>query len=312
MLQATGLLGGPLHEAVRRVTRPVYPAASDDRALPAGAAGAASGEPGHAAPAPTAGVQPVRARARPQPAPRMPAHGVASPPAAPRAEASGPELRGGARALASPSHAALEQPAYRLPTAAGGLLFLLPVLQRLGLPAWLLAADAEDAGFASRVLAAALHRLRVPQEDPAWSLVAPLPRRAAPGSGVAGRIVSTAELPWQSPLLAAPRARPAVQELSAALGHARSADAQAVLWLTAARRWLRRAGHIGLASVVVRPASLSLTPTHADMHFKLSDADLRVRRLGLDADPGWLPWFGRVVSFHFRDAPRREPWSGSP
>jgi hypothetical protein len=24
-----------------------------------------------------------------------------------------------------------------------------------------------------------------------------------------------------------------------------------------------------------------------------------VRRAGLDVDPGWLPWFGRVVNFHF-------------
>jgi len=24
-----------------------------------------------------------------------------------------------------------------------------------------------------------------------------------------------------------------------------------------------------------------------------------VRRLGLDLDPGWLPWFGRVVRFHY-------------
>jgi len=24
-----------------------------------------------------------------------------------------------------------------------------------------------------------------------------------------------------------------------------------------------------------------------------------VRRAGLDIDPGWLPWFGRVVAFQF-------------
>jgi hypothetical protein len=29
-----------------------------------------------------------------------------------------------------------------------------------------------------------------------------------------------------------------------------------------------------------------------------------VRRLGLDIDPGWLPWFGRVVAFHYRQGPQ--------
>ena len=42
-----------------------------------------------------------------------------------------------------------------------------------------------------------------------------------------------------------------------------------------------------------------LSATHADLHFGLADSDLRVRRLGLDIDPGWLPWFGRVVGFHY-------------
>jgi hypothetical protein len=27
--------------------------------------------------------------------------------------------------------------------------------------------------------------------------------------------------------------------------------------------------------------------------------DLRIRWAGLDLDPGWLPWLGRVVSFRY-------------
>jgi hypothetical protein len=49
----------------------------------------------------------------------------------------------------------------------------------------------------------------------------------------------------------------------------------------------------------MRPARISLTPTHADVFFELSAASLAVRRAGLDLDPGWLPWFGRVVDFHY-------------
>ena len=70
-------------------------------------------------------------------------------------------------------------------------------------------------------------------------------------------------------------------------------------WLTASRRWLRRHAGIGLADLVRRPAGLAATPTHVDLHFDLAQADLRLRRAGLDLDPGWLPWFGRVVSFHY-------------
>jgi hypothetical protein len=28
-------------------------------------------------------------------------------------------------------------------------------------------------------------------------------------------------------------------------------------------------------------------------------ADVRVRRAGLDLDPGWVPWLGRVVLHHY-------------
>ncbi|MDA8128535.1 MAG: hypothetical protein M0Z73_07560 [Betaproteobacteria bacterium] len=152
----------------------------------------------------------------------------------------------------------LAEPTLR-PTDAGGLLFLLPVLARLGLPQRL-AGDEDAAGTLARaVLGLALRRLAVAGGDPAWAL---------------------AETPGRAPDVAA----------------------QAALWLAAARRWLRRAGRIALASAVLRPARLSATPTHVDVHFRLQDTDLRVRRLGLDIDPGWLPWFGRVVSFHYLDA----------
>jgi hypothetical protein len=70
-------------------------------------------------------------------------------------------------------------------------------------------------------------------------------------------------------------------------------------WLVAARRWARRAAGLGLASLVLRPARLSITPTHVDAAFDLSAVDLRIRRAGLDLNPGWIDWFGRVVSFAY-------------
>ncbi|ACB35313.1 conserved hypothetical protein [Leptothrix cholodnii SP-6] len=157
-----------------------------------------------------------------------------------------------------------------------GLLFLLPVLARLGIVDACEAAGLDCATFARAVLRSVLQRLRVPPDDPAWALA----------ENPSGRVT------------------PALPPDALRLAHA---------WRHDTQRWLRRAGGgggLGLARLVLRPGQMALTATHADIHFRLADADLRVRRLGLDIDPGWLPWFGRVVAFHYSsgDAPLgREP-----
>ena len=145
-----------------------------------------------------------------------------------------------------------------------GLLFLLPVLARLGIVEGCAEAGLDCARFTREVLRGALRRLRVPSDEPAWALV-------DVGSGPA----------------AAALAEPAVRQMAADR-------------LRDVRRWLRRHGRIGMARLVLRPGRIGLTATHVDIHFRLADADLQVRRLGLDIDPGWLPWFGRVVGFHYR------------
>lgn len=76
-------------------------------------------------------------------------------------------------------------------------------------------------------------------------------------------------------------------------------DLLRLAWLTAARRWLRRNAHLGLAEVVARPGRITATRTHIDVFFDLAQADIRVRRAGLDIDPGWVAWLGRVVHFHY-------------
>ena len=183
--------------------------------------------------------------------------------------------------------------AWLAPTQCGGLPFLLPVLQCLDLPKWC-ANDQACAAFARRVLAAALLRLRVPAEDLAWSITqshtpVDLPAVAAPAPAV-----------WSDEALRA-AASPRSIALGQALVLATSVDQQAQIWLTAVRRWLRRRAGIGLASLVLRPARLDHTATHLHMHFGINDVDMRVRRLGLDSDPGWLPWFGQVVTYHYQD-----------
>jgi hypothetical protein len=193
------------------------------------------------------------------------------------------------------SHAALTQGSpYLEPTACAGLLFLLPVLTRLGIDAWSTQAGPDGEHFAHRVLMAALRCVDVAPDDPAWALI---PIELSDGEPLAVPPPSS----WRDPLLAAPYAKRADGDIGDALRLAGSADAQAVVWLRAARRWLRRAAGIGLATLVLRPGFISLTPTHADIHFRIDDTDMRIRRAALDLDPGWLPWFGRVVSFHYSE-----------
>jgi hypothetical protein len=71
-------------------------------------------------------------------------------------------------------------------------------------------------------------------------------------------------------------------------------------WLTAMRRWCRKYARLGLRELVCRPGRVSITRTHIDAVFDHRHADIRVRKAGLDLDPGWIPWFGRVVSFHYQ------------
>ncbi|HSW12441.1 MAG TPA: hypothetical protein VLI06_06340, partial [Solimonas sp.] len=74
------------------------------------------------------------------------------------------------------------------------------------------------------------------------------------------------------------------------------------------RRSLRRHARLGLWSLVHRRGWLVCSDTHADLLLPLSEIDLRVRRTGLDCNPGWVPWFGRIVSFHY--LPDAEPRDG--
>lgn len=210
------------------------PVAPGTPSLRDGAQGAAAGQ-GRADAGPTA----------------HPAHGIA------QSHAFSP-VRG-----ANPPHPAagwISAPhAIDAPTRVGGLLFLLPVLERVGLPAWLQAHPDAGGALPAVVLGALLQRLGVADDDPAWWL---------------GR--STVEADERR---------------------------QAAHWLAACRRHLRVAIGIGPASLCLRRAQMVITPTHADVWLAFDQLDLRIRRAGLDIDPGWLPWFGRVVRFHYGRRP---------
>ncbi len=180
-----------------------------------------------------------------------------------------------------------------VPSAYGGLLFFLPVLQRLGYPAWAEnLSETAAAQIVQHLFALLLRRLQVPIDDPAWLLA------STRFEDDFGDIQATAPAAWADPVLAAPRSTVA-NDITARVQQAQSTSRHARLWLIVCRRWLRRHAGIGVASLVLRPAALALTATHAEVYFRLNNVDIRVRRAGLDLNPGWLPWYGRVVSFHY-------------
>jgi hypothetical protein len=49
------------------------------------------------------------------------------------------------------------------------------------------------------------------------------------------------------------------------------------------------------------PAQVLVTESHIDCFYSLDNVRLDVRLMGLDINPGWVPWLGRIVTFHYND-----------
>jgi hypothetical protein len=211
------------------------------------------------------------------------------------------------------------------PTEAGGLFFLVNAMERLGMAETLHRHPALlEADLPGRVLLRIAERTRVPADDPAVEALA-----AARDAGE-----TEARYPFESPAVWARLAREgeAVERMEAgrtlrldasgrlllalrpadtdtfALSHSRTfalpADDLRLItegWVTALRRWCRRYARMGLHDVVRRRGRLAFTRTHVDVTLPLRGVDVRARAVGLDLDPGWVPWLGRVVAFHYND-----------
>jgi hypothetical protein len=70
-------------------------------------------------------------------------------------------------------------------------------------------------------------------------------------------------------------------------------------WLSGLRRWCKRYTRLSMQQIICRPASVRATRTHIDIFFALATVSLDIRRAGFDIDPGWVPWLGQVVQFHY-------------
>jgi len=56
-----------------------------------------------------------------------------------------------------------------------------------------------------------------------------------------------------------------------------------------------------IEAVCRRTGRLHMAPGWIELRLPLASVDTAVRRLGLDLDPGWLPWLGCVVSIRYED-----------
>jgi hypothetical protein len=71
------------------------------------------------------------------------------------------------------------------------------------------------------------------------------------------------------------------------------------LWACAVRRWCWRVARISTADMLRRPGRIRATPASIDVTLPMATVNLALRRAGLDIDPAYVPWFGRLVHFHY-------------
>lgn len=212
------------------------------------------------------------------------------------------------------------------PTGYAGLYLLIPLMRRLGIeaaleahPAWL------DADLPNRLLRMAAARLDIADDDPVLRALPDVNEDAgeldftAPSSWLAlarsgqwqvrggerralydasGRFVLAL---WRGAMPDSVRALVGDNPLRQDPAELPDDDLSIILnaWLVAMRRWLRRVARLGLADLIARPGAVAATRTHIDVFFDGSQVDIRIRSTGLDFDPGWLAWLGRVVLFHY-------------
>jgi hypothetical protein len=211
-----------------------------------------------------------------------------------------------------------------------GLLFLINAAARLGLQQWLATnRDWASWGLVPRLFESLGARLGISDADP---IRAPVPsiesERPAParfvlpvawrvlvgGSRIEQRVTTpgtaqvitalSGRLPlagWRDDAAAIPVGAYEVAAAPSGSKSYRGSLESAVIeaWITAMRLWCRRYCGSGLVSVVRRTGYIVHSATHVNVNFDLKAADIRLRRAGLDIDPGWVAWFGRIVTFHY-------------
>jgi hypothetical protein len=173
----------------------------------------------------------------------------------------------------------------RTPTAFAGFFFVIALLNRLGLAEALLSVpELIDARFVARLLQSLMHAGGVSATDPIttadWDEKASLEER-------------------EMSLTATPLMLPACWRAREPRAAAWPITRLIRIWELAVRRETRRLTGQSLTKLMTRAGSFAFTRTHLNVFLAQEAMDLRVRRAGLDLDPGWTPWLGKVVAFHY-------------
>ena len=160
-------------------------------------------------------------------------------------------------------------------TDLGGVLFLINALRALDF--WRSLLDSEMTRFelggwawleivARQLLERRIHTF---EADPLWTLLAELDGRDAR----AGLQLNAAE--WEIVRTVGDRVRKRLDES------------------------LDTGGDDVVDAVLIRRGLVQITATHVDLIMTLDQITVPVRLAGLDANPGWVPELGRVITFHF-------------
>lgn len=168
------------------------------------------------------------------------------------------------------------------PTQAAGLYMLLNAMRRLGIAETLAAHPrAAEACLPARIMRCLARHAQVDTRDPVWRSIDSSLSQCLPDDAI----------------VTGPKLYPS--NLRAPLQAIVTADEVARVWSVAIRRWCWREAGITVSAVVNRDGWISLNRTDLDVTLSLHHVDIRIRRVGLDLDPGWLAWFGKVVRFHY-------------
>jgi hypothetical protein len=173
-----------------------------------------------------------------------------------------------------------------LPTEHAGFFFCLGILERFGM-SLVLARHPElmDHGF-TRILLRQLSAAAVIAKGDSASELARWFAAEHADEGDAALRFSDTMLPEQW------RTRPSILR-------AWTVSKLALVWVLAIRRWVRRATGMTLQQMASRPGRIHLTPSHMEIVMPQSAIDIRIRKAGIDVNPGWLLWLCKVVSFRY-------------
>jgi len=213
-----------------------------------------------------------------------------------------------------------------------GLLFIVTVMQRLGLETILHATPAlADNNFPAQLLTAIADRLGIPDNDPVRNICLnseqenyTVEKFNAPAIWQSLLTGPGGQLSYRAYLTEKPRValiesqnkeiviridgcdqkmirEPGTGQKIAIHSKKERLTTSSILrsFQLVMARYLWRYASISMRQLVSRRALISVTNTHLDATFAPEQADIRLRLLALDVDPRWVPWLGRVIQYHY-------------